>query len=148
MKTPIRQNGEIAPFLQQRVDAYLESSSMLEVTAGTIASMDREKIDALLPVVNFYNGVTKTEFIDQLQGLFSILQSSGDTGINMFFGKSGSDSKSKGYRFIGNRSGHFFELLIEVENNVLKGIRTCSDLTSPVRPKGIRLEAGDDLSPF
>lgn len=148
MKNPMRLNGEIAPFLRHRTDAFLDSSSLFEVAGGALASMERERIDAILNATFFYNGVSKTEFLDRIQRVFSEFENGGDNELNLYLGRSASEPKAKGFKFIGSRTGNFIELLIDIENGQVKDIRVCTDLTSPVHAKGRRLNFHVSTNPF
>lgn len=148
MPLPFRTPKEIAPYLHYRADSLSSSTSFTDQIIGALASMDTERMDLLIDNNCFYNGVGKTDFLDQLGQLYDSFRRHGDLRLYVFPGRLPARPKVRGYRLVGNETGNHIDLIIEIANGSVTDIRECCGLTTPVYCKGRRLTLQIDNNPF
>ena len=91
--------------------------------------LDIDMLDAILDSDRTYQDFKKDVFIAKLTQSFNEFLEAGDTCLEMYPGHCNSNScnfNSKGFRFIGNRSKNFMDLIIDIQNGAVKDIYECS----------------------
>jgi len=109
-----------------------------------IQRMDIEMLDFLLKPDRTYQKLNKPVFIEKLRDAFRDFKKAGDTFLLRRKGYCNShrcNFKAKGFRFVGNHSGHYFNLIIAVQKDEVQDIFECLFLkNSPaMNPRGERV---------
>jgi hypothetical protein len=139
---------EIAPYLHLRASKLYNARPAADRLAGAIAGMDMEAVASLLQDGRFYNNVAKSEFLTQLSEVFNAFRSSSDERLNVFKGRRSADLSMHGFRFVGNHSGHFYDLVIHGEEPQGLEVYACDDLLFPIHFTGLNISAFKNDSPF
>lgn len=100
-----------------------------------IQKMDSEMVELLLDDNRIYQGMSKQEFIRNLEAVFETAQSAGDKGLTIFpFRCTGCTCQKSGisiYLFSGRRSGINLLLIFELDkNNHVIDIYECPNIQS------------------
>lgn len=81
-----------------------------------------------------YQEATKDVFLDKIESIFEAHRNAGDTELWLFPGAcAGNDCENcgkKGYRFVGNHSKNYIDLLFEVKGDDITDIYSCSQFNS------------------
>ena len=91
--------------------------------------LDIEMIDSVLVPNRTYQDFEKHTFIQKLGYALDELIQSGDTYLNRYPGQFNSEIcnfKCKGFTFMGNNSGNYFDLIIDIKEGVVQDIYECS----------------------
>lgn len=112
----LNENGTIA--LKTQVEAILYFLQRLDI----------DMVSSVLEDTRTYQDFAKPLFIKKLDNALNKFIEAGDTYLNRY--KGSCDSKScnyncKGYSFIGNNSGNYFDLIIEVKDELVNDIYEC-----------------------
>jgi len=93
--------------------------------------MDIDNLRLFLKEEYSYQGTTKEIFLNKVEEVFKTHKSSGDTELLIYKGACGSQTCSncgvKGYRFVGNYSKNYMDLLFEMEGDDIKDIVCCDE---------------------
>jgi len=111
-------NEEAENSLQTQLDAVLYFLQRLD------CSMLKLLLDDSLTYQNF----SKSLFIKKLDAAMDEFIEAGDTYLNRYKGFCNSKScnyKCTGYSFVGNNSGNYFDLIIDVKDGVVNDIYEC-----------------------
>ena len=77
-----------------------------------------------------YEDTTKEIFLNEVEKIFEAHRYSGDTELTIYegacVGKRCDNCGKKGYRFVGNHSKNYMDLLFEIEGDDIKDIYSCS----------------------
>lgn len=112
----LNENGTIA--LKTQVEAILYFLQRLDI----------DMISSVLEDTRTYQDFAKPLFIKKLDNALDKFIEAGDTYLNRYKGSCDSKScnyKCKGYSFIGNNSGNYFDLIIEVKDELVNDIYEC-----------------------
>jgi hypothetical protein len=102
--------GEIA--LKTQVDAVLYFLQRLDI----------DMVSRVLEDKRTYQNFAKPLFIKKLEDALDEFIDAGDTYLNLYNGSCNSKScnyKCKGYSFVGNNSGNYFDLIIDVKDGAV-----------------------------
>lgn len=94
-----------------------------------LQSMDIKMIDSVLDPNFTYNDFDKQVFIQQLGVAFDEFSQFGDTYLQRFPGSCTAvycHYKSKGFTFMGNHSGNYFDLILDIKKGVVRDIYECA----------------------
>jgi hypothetical protein len=94
-----------------------------------IQILDLQLVDLLLDSNRTYQGYKKLSFINRLGLAFDEFEASGDTFLTKVPGQCSAEEcnyKCKGFSFIGNNSGNYFDLIIDVQEGYVQDIYECS----------------------
>lgn len=94
-----------------------------------IKNLDIDMIDTLLDDKNTYQDLKKNVFIQKLGIAFDEFITAGDLQLevnNGFCSQFVCNNQCSGYRFSSKESGLYFDLIIDIENGVVKDIYECS----------------------
>lgn len=101
-----------------------------EAVLHFLQRLDTEMIDLILESDRTYQSFEKHIFIRKLGYAIDEFIESGDTCLNLYPGHCNAEScnyRCKGYTFVGNNSGNYFDLLIEVKDGIVQDICECFD---------------------
>ena len=90
--------------------------------------LDIEMLDMILEDNRTYQNFDKPLFIEKLGNAFDKFIEKGNTYLNRHEGFCNAEScnfKCKGFSFIGNESGHCFDLIIDSKDGVVHDIYEC-----------------------
>lgn len=105
-----------------------EIKTQADAVLHFIQKLDIEMLDMVLEPDRIYQKFEKPHFVKLLGDAFNEFIEAGDTYLNRFPGQCNDREchfKWKGYTFIGNNSGNYFDLIIEIENGVVQDIFEC-----------------------
>jgi hypothetical protein len=92
-----------------------------------------------------YEDTTKEIFLKQIEAIFEAHKNSGDTELLIYkgscAGKRCENCGKKGFRFVGNHSKNYMDLLLEIEGDDIKDIYYCSYFKPDVEIDGIGTKA-------
>jgi hypothetical protein len=106
-----------------------KSMTQSDAVIHFIQNLDVDMIDALLDEKNTYQDFKKNLFIQKLGVAFDEFINAGDTQLmvnNGFCSQFTCNNQCSGYRFSSNVSGLYFDLIIDIENGIVKDIYECS----------------------
>lgn len=143
--------------LTQSIELNHKFSQSLKSQADTvlyfIERLDIEMVDAFLDNKKTYQDFEKSKFIKKFGIAFDEFNNAGDTFLNKYPGFCGSElcnHKCKGFRFIGNYSMNYFDLIIDIKDGVIQDIYECSqfeNITSNIS-KAKQIEIDKQEYPF
>ena len=116
IRVHLNENGTVA--LKTQVDAVLYFLQRLDI----------DMVSSILEDKRTYQNFAKPLFIRKLEDAVYEFIESGDTYLNRYKGSCNSkscNSKCKGYSFVGNNSGNYFDLIIDVKDGVVLDIYEC-----------------------
>jgi hypothetical protein len=90
--------------------------------------LDIDMVSSILEDNRTYQNFAKPLFIKKLEDALDEFIEAGDTYLNRYKGSCNSKScnyKCKGYSFVGNNSGNYFDLIIDVNDGVVNDIYEC-----------------------
>lgn len=112
--------------------------------------LDSLMVSSVLDDGRTYQDFAKPLFIKKLDTAMDAFIAAGDTYLNRYQGTCNSricNFNCAGYSFVGNKSGTYFDLIIDVKEGVVHDIYECSDFncdsTSVVKKRRIELDASD-----
>jgi hypothetical protein len=92
-----------------------------------------------------YEDTTKEIFLNEIEKIFDAHKNSGDTELIIYngacAGKRCENCGKKGYRFVGNHSKNYMDLLFEIEGDDIKDIFSCSYFNTEVEIEGLQTKA-------
>lgn len=104
-------------------------SKYLPTILFLITSMDIVNLRLLLKEEYSYQDTTKDIFLTELESIFKAHKNCSDTELVIYEGKCAGrmceNCGKKGYRFVGNKSKNYFDLLFETEGDDIKDIYHC-----------------------
>ena len=110
------------------------------------ASMDIAKLRLYLKDEYTYEETTKEKFLNEVEKIFEAYRYSGDAELIIYKGVcAGSETcdncGQKGYRFVGNNSKNYMDLLFEIEGDDIKDIYDCPYFKTDVEIEGLQTKA-------
>jgi hypothetical protein len=137
----INLNGEAEISLQSQFDAVIYFLQRLDIAM----------VSSVLEDNRTYQNFAKPLFIKNLEDAIDEFMEAGDTYLNRYKGSCNSKScnyKCKGYSFVGNNSGNYFDLIIDVKDGVVNDIYECFSFKCEdegiLKNKYIVLDKSDD----
>jgi hypothetical protein len=119
----------VAKSMESNIQTYKDIKTQSDAVLHFLQHLDIEMVEAMLEENSTYQGLQKKIFIEKLGLAFNEFISDGDTFLNRHVGFCNAKNcnyKYTGYRFIGNNSADYFDILIEIENGVVIDICECS----------------------
>jgi hypothetical protein len=120
----LNDNGDVA--LKTQADAVLYFLQRLDI----------DMVSSVLEDNRIYQNFTKPLFIKKLDAALDEFIEAGDTYLNRFNGACNSKScnyKCKGYSFIGNNSGNYFDLIVDVKGGTVIDIYECIKFKAEIK---------------
>lgn len=114
-------------------------------------SMDIGNLRYMLKDEYTYEGTTKEIFLNEIDNIFKAHKNSGDTELIIYKGacagsKTCDNCGMKGYRFVGNHSKNFMDLLFEIEGDDIKDICDCMNFKTDVDIADLGMKADIDVN--
>ena len=92
-----------------------------------------------------YEDTTKEIFLNEIEKIFEAHKDSGDTELLIYKGACAGTTCTncglKGFRFVGNHSKNYMDLLFEIEGDDIKDILSCSYFKPEVEIEGLQTKA-------
>jgi len=115
--------------------------------------MDIEKLRLYLKDKYTYEDTTKEKFLNEIEQIFEAHRNSGDTELIIYKGacagsKICDNCGKKGYRFVGNHSKNYMDLLFEFEGDDIKDIYSCSYFETDVDIENLGIKADLDVDQY
>jgi len=109
----------------------MKQNTYLQTILYCFSILDLDKLQFYLKEEYTYQDTTKEIFLNKIKDIFEAHKNSGDTALLIYEGvcgheKCGNCGKS-GYRFIGNKSRNYFDLLYIITDDDIKDIFQCRE---------------------
>lgn len=138
----------------KRIDLNDAGSIPLETQEDAVLyflqRLDCAMVSDVLDDGRTYQNFTKPLFIKKLDVALDAFIAAGDTYLNRYKGTCNSQKcnfNCAGYSFVGNTSGNYFDLIIDIRDGIVQDIYECSDFncdsTSVVKRRRIELDSSD-----
>lgn len=133
------------------------TTSYLQSILHYFASMDIANLRLHLKDEYTYEDTTKEIFLNEIESIFEAHKNSGDTELLTYkgacAGKRCENCGKKGFRFVGNHSKNYMDLLFEIEEDDIKDIYSCPGFDTDVEINDLGTQASfyinpDDLTSF
>ncbi len=143
----------VAKSMESNIQTYKDIKTQSDAVLHFLQHLDIEMIDSVLESNRTYQDFEKNTFVQQLGYALDEFIQSGDTYLNRFPGQCNSEIcnyKCKGFTFIGNNSGNYFDLIIEIKEGVIQDIYECSlfKCFNQIVSKNKRIEIDKSALPF
>ena len=106
----------------------------IETILHAFSSMDIEFLRLQLKEIYSYQDATKEVFLRELEKVFVNFQNAGDTSIVIYEGqcngKTCPNFGKRGYRFVGNNSLRYLDLIFETKGDDIIDIYSCAKFKS------------------
>ena len=115
--------------MDRDIQKYEDIKTQSDAVLHFLQHMDIEMIDSILESNRTYQDFEKNTFVQKLGYALDEFIQSGDTYLNRYPGQCNSEIcnfKCKGFTFIGNHSGNYFDLIIDIKEGVVHDIYECS----------------------
>ncbi|MEI6680444.1 MAG: hypothetical protein WCL21_17675 [Mariniphaga sp.] len=103
--------------------------SFIQTILANFAAMDTENLRLFLKDEYTYQDTTKELFLNEIASIFEVLINSGDTELIIYRGKCGGitceNCGKQGYRFVGNKSKNYLDLIFEMNGDDITDIYYC-----------------------
>ena len=123
------ETGLTTKIMELNNQTYLHIKTQADALLHFLQYLDIEMIDSVLESNRTYQDFEKGVFIKKLDNALDEFIQSGDTYLNRYPGQCNSEIcnfKCNGFTFIGNHSGNYFDLIIEIKEGVVHDIYECS----------------------
>lgn len=124
-----------------------------DVVLHFLQQLDIEMIESVLEPNRTYQNFDKYTFVQKLGVALDEFMQSGDTFLLRYPGFCNAKTckyKYKGFTFIGNNSGNFFNLIVDIKDGVVQDIFECKKFKclSQIVSKNICIEIDKTEFPF
>ena len=125
--------------------------SYLQSILNHFVNMDITKLRLYLKGEYTYDETTKEIFLNEIESVFEVQRNLGDTKLLVYegscIGKKCDNCGKKGYRFVGNHSKSYIDLLFEIEGDEINDITDCAQFKTVVRiaDLGMKFDIDVDL---
>ena len=143
----------VAKSMESNIQTYKDIKTQSDAVLHFLQRLDIEMIDSVLEPNRTYQDFEKKTFVQKLGYALDEFIQSGDTYLNRFPGQCNSEIcnyKCKGFTFIGNNSGNYFDLIIDIKEGVVQDIYECSlfKCFNQLVSKNNRIEIDKSALPF
>ena len=143
----------MAKNMESNIKTYTDIKTQSDAVLHFLQNLDIEMIDSVLEPNRTYQDFEKNTFIRKLSDALDEFIQSGDTYLNRLPGQCNSkicNYQCKGFTFIGNNSGNYFDLIIDIKEGVIQDIYECSSFKcfSQIASKNNRIEIDKSNFPF
>ena len=118
----------VSKSMESNTQTYKYIKTQSDAVLHFLQQLDIEMIDAVLEPNRTYQDFEKNIFVQKLGYALDEFIKSGDTYLNRFPGHCNLEIcnyKCKGFTFIGNNSGNYFDLIIDIKEGVVHDIHEC-----------------------
>ncbi|MDZ4668372.1 MAG: hypothetical protein SGJ00_10865 [bacterium] len=115
--------------MELEVKKYNNLKTQADAVLCFLQSLDIDMVSAVLEENRTYQDFEKHVFIQKLDYTLDEFIHAGDTYLNRYDGFCNAETcnyKCKGFTFIGNNSGHYFDLIIDIKDGVVLDIYECT----------------------
>ena len=115
--------------MESNIQTYKDIKTQSDAVLHFLQHLDIEMIDSVLEPNRTYQNFEKYIFIQKLGYALDEFIQSGDTYLNRYPGQCNSEIcnyKCKGFTFVGNNSGNYFDLIIDIKDGVVQDIYECT----------------------
>lgn len=119
--------------MESNIQTYKDIKTQSDAVLHFLQHLDIEMIDSVLEPNRTYQDFEKNTFVQKLGYAFDEFIQSGDTYLNRYPGQCNSEYcnfKCKGFSFIGNNSGNYFDLIIDINEGVIQDIYECTEFNA------------------
>ena len=119
----------VAKSMESNIQTYKDIKTQSDAVLHFLQHLDIEMIDCILESNRTYQDFEKNIFVQKLGYALDEFIQSGDTYLNRYPGQCNSEIcnfKCKGFTFIGNHSGNYFDLIIDIKEGIVHDIYECS----------------------
>ena len=116
--------------MESKIQIYKDIKTQSDAVLHFLQHLDIEMIDSVLEPNRTYQDFEKHIFIQKLGYALDTFIQSGDTYLNRYPGQCNSEIcnfKCKGFTFIGNNSGNYFDLIIDIKDGVVIDVYECTE---------------------
>jgi len=143
----------VAKSMESNIQTYKDIKTQSDAVLHFLQRLDIEMIDSVLEPNRTYQDFEKNTFVQKLGYALDEFIQSGDTYLNSFPGQCNSEicnNKCKGFTFIGNNSGNYFDLIIDIKEGVVQDVYECSlfKCFDKAVKKNMRIEIDKSVFPF
>lgn len=114
----------------------MKQNTYLQTLLSCFSSMDIDKLRIILKDKYSYQDTTKEIFLNEIEAIFKAHKNSSDTELLILKGECGSNGcincGIKGYRFVGNHSKNYTDLLFEKVGDEIIDICDCSEFKTEI----------------
>ena len=107
----------------------MPQTSYLQFILSNFASMNIDNLRLILNDKYLYQDTTKEIFLNEIESFFEAHKNSEDTELIIYKGKCAGKTcencGKQGYRFVGNKSKNYFDLLFEMNGDDITDICSC-----------------------
>ena len=108
--------------------------SYIQTILANFAAMDTDNLRLFLKDEHSYQDTTKELFLNEIASIFEVHKNSGDTELIIYRGKCGGrtceNCGKQGYRFVGNHSRNYLDLLFEMKGEDITDIYSCAQFNT------------------
>ena len=112
----------------------MKTKSYIQTILANFASMDIDNLRLFLKDEYTYQDTTKELFLNEIASIFEAHKNSGDTELIIFkgkcVGKTCENCGKQGYRFVGNHSRNYLDLLFEMNGEDITDIYSCAQFNT------------------
>jgi hypothetical protein len=123
----------------------MPQNTYIQTILSYFTSMDIDKLRLYLKDEYTYEDTSKEIFLNEIEQVFEAHRNSGDTELIIYNGACAGirceNCGKKGFRFVGNHSKNYMDLLFEIEGDDIKDIFDCSQFKSDVDIDGLQTKA-------
>jgi hypothetical protein len=139
--------------MKSNIQTYKDIKTQSDAVLHFLQHLDIEMIDSVLEPNRTYQDFEKNTFVQKLGYALDEFIQSGDSYLNRFPGQCNSEIcnyRCKGFTFIGNNSGNYFHLIIDIKEGVIQDIYECSlfKCFNQIISKNKRIEIDKSALPF
>ena len=112
-------------------DAEISLATQLDAVLYFMQRLDTDMLKLILEDYFTYQDYDKKTFLRKLSYVFDEFHDKGNTYLNIFEGKCNSsvctNLNCKGFSFVGNKTTHYMDLIIEIKDDKVCDIYECYD---------------------
>lgn len=114
--------------MESTIRNYKHIVTQSDAVLHFLQNLDIEMIDSVLESNRTYQDFPKHTFIQKLDRAIDEFIQSGDTYLQIYPGVCNSKTcnfQCKGFTFIGNNSGNYFDLIIDIKEGIVQDMYEC-----------------------
>ncbi|PKP35399.1 MAG: hypothetical protein CVU00_02660 [Bacteroidetes bacterium HGW-Bacteroidetes-17] len=127
----------------------MDESSYIKSMLDSFTLLDINKLRYLLKNEYTYSETTKEIFLNEIETIFAAHRNSGDTELLLYQGvcngRTCENCGKKGYRFVGNNTKNYLDLIFEIEGDEIKDIYSCAEFKSETEIQGLGERSSIDI---